>query len=193
MYEVQNNMAKIDGYSGIYDGKVKNSSVRYGRNALDNYKSYVDDLDNSSYPPLEFEYRYLPKGKVDTLALMGNAYEELGKKTKVKTEDLNKELEDTVGNNFSADALDLNKDGYVDIAEYATDTLTQDALSSVKGGRVMPENVNGVITAEGQDKATMLLARINEKSAERIYSNLYNEFDLASAQKKFLADKNNME
>lgn len=44
MYQVANNRAYIDGSKGYYDGKVLNPSVRYGRNAIDNYKNYLADF-----------------------------------------------------------------------------------------------------------------------------------------------------
>ena len=52
MFEVNNGVAKIDGSRGKYDGgkydggkyesKVSDPSVRYGRNAVENYYTYVE-------------------------------------------------------------------------------------------------------------------------------------------------------
>ena len=112
MFEVNNGVAKIDGSKGKYDGKVSNPSVKYGRNAVENYYTYLekpliadtmntapildfglspdaanknaDKIDKflkendeylSALPPLEYEYRYMPQGKVDTQAVLGAAYE----------------------------------------------------------------------------------------------------------------------
>lgn len=44
MYSVNNNTAYINGAKGIYDGKVNNSSARYGRNSASNYLGYINDL-----------------------------------------------------------------------------------------------------------------------------------------------------
>ena len=64
MYSVSGNLAKIDGRHGKYDGKVNDVDVRYGRNANDNYKTYIQDIGNhSKQVPLQFEYRYMPDGK----------------------------------------------------------------------------------------------------------------------------------
>ena len=46
MFEVNNGVAKIDGSRGKYDGgkyesKVSDPSVRYGRNAVENYYTYL--------------------------------------------------------------------------------------------------------------------------------------------------------
>lgn len=192
MYSVSGNIAKIDGRQGIYDGKVQNSSVRYGRNALSNYKSYTVDLAKDKMPPLKFEYRYMPNGKFDKMALMGNAYEELGKKTEVKTEEMTATLQKFGGEGFSAEALDLNKDGYVDISEYAASTLTEDVLSSEKGFKVSPDKVDGVINNDGSNKTFALNLKSNEKLATEIYSKLYSAFDLDSAQEEFMSNKNNL-
>ena len=42
MFEVNNGIAKIDGSNGKYDGVVTNPSIKYGRNAVDNYYSYLE-------------------------------------------------------------------------------------------------------------------------------------------------------
>lgn len=39
-----NNTSYLSGEKGFYDNKVANSSVKYGRNAIKNYKSYVRNL-----------------------------------------------------------------------------------------------------------------------------------------------------
>ena len=41
-FEVSGNVAKIDGKQGKYDNKVTNPSVRYGRNAVENYYTYLE-------------------------------------------------------------------------------------------------------------------------------------------------------
>ena len=188
MYFILNNVAYISGNEGKYDKKINNKFVRYGRNAADNYKKYTEDLSRSS-TPLEFEYRYTPSECINRLALLGNAYEELGQKTRVKTEDLNKKLAGM--KDASADALDLNKDGYVDVAEYSTSTLVQDILSSDDGFDISPEKADGVINNSGETKSMALLQKCNEKMARNIYKNLYNDFNLGQAQQEFIANDNN--
>ncbi len=42
MFEVNNGVAKIDGSKGKYDGKVTDPSIRYGRNAVENYYTYLE-------------------------------------------------------------------------------------------------------------------------------------------------------
>ena len=111
---------QINGSKGYYDNKVKDSSVKYGRNAVDNHMTYLEtplindnkvtapildfsysqeaqdknfekiekfldknDVYLNALPPLEYEYRYMPHTedcKVDTNALLGAAYEQMGAK-----------------------------------------------------------------------------------------------------------------
>ncbi len=190
MYSILSNISFINGTSGKYDNLVKNDSVRYGRNACNNYKTYINDLSTEKMPPIQFEYRYMPDGKINPYALIGNAYEELGQKVKVKTEDLNKQFETMP--ECSADALDINKDGYVDIAEYSTSTLVQDVLSKDDKFNIDPSKVTGIINNMGESKSFALNYKKNEDSARNIYQNLYNEFNLGKAQEEFLSDKNNI-
>lgn len=42
MFEVNNGVVKINGAQGKYDGKVTDPSERYGRNAVENYYTYVE-------------------------------------------------------------------------------------------------------------------------------------------------------
>ena len=41
-FEIAGNVAKIEGSQGKYDNKVTNPSVRYGRNAVENYYTYLE-------------------------------------------------------------------------------------------------------------------------------------------------------
>ena len=55
MFEVNNGVAKIDGSKGKYDNKVTNPSVRYGRNAVENYFTYLEKpiiADNMNPAPI---------------------------------------------------------------------------------------------------------------------------------------------
>ena len=44
MYNVNSNIAYINGKNGIYDNKVTNQSACYGRNAVNNFKTYIADF-----------------------------------------------------------------------------------------------------------------------------------------------------
>ena len=193
MYSINGNVAKVDGRHGKYDGKVKDIDVRYGRNANDNYKTYIADIGKADKNvPLEFEYRYMPDGKFNKFALLGSAYEEFGQRTKVKTEEMNRELEACGMGNYIANALDINQDGYIDVGEYATGTLAQDILSSTDGFDITPDKVDGVITNKGEQKAFALNNRNVEAQAREVFAKLHQDFGLAQAQEEFLSDSNNL-
>lgn len=200
MYSVENNVAIINGASGKYDKILPNEDVRYGRNAFDNFKSYAKDLKKpDDSVPLKYEYRYMPDGQFNKFALLGNAYEELGRRTKVKTEKLNKkfnklnkELEKQGLDKLSANALDINKDGYIDVSEYATSTLSQDIMSTSGGAGFAPNMANGVITNEGEEKALGMNDEKYEEEARQVFTKLHEDFELGKAQEEFLADKKNL-
>ena len=194
MYSISNNIVKIDGKHGKYDSKVKNIDVRYGRNANSNYKSYIADIGNAEKRvPLEFEYRYMPDGKLNKFALLGSAYEEMNKNTRLRTELLNKELQSSGMTEYSANAMDINQDGYVDIGEYATTTLAQDILSTSDSYDLDPRKINGIINNKGETKAFALNNSHIEEQARAAYAKLYNGFGLKQATAEFLADPNNLE
>lgn len=45
MYQIIGNRAYINGSKGYYDNKIKNPSVRYGRNSVNNFKNYLKAFD----------------------------------------------------------------------------------------------------------------------------------------------------
>ena len=52
MFEIDNNMAKINGAVGKYDGKSGNPSVKYGRNAVENLYTYMENpIVNNNFTP----------------------------------------------------------------------------------------------------------------------------------------------
>ena len=198
VYSISNNKAIITGQNGIYDNKVKSPKVRYGRNACDNYMSYAKDLANlDKMPPLEFEYRYVPDGKYSKLALMGNAYEELGRKTEVSVDELNKKFE--VYNSMSesqsmpklgAEALDLNNDGKVDIAEYSASTMAADMLDKNQS-ECKIENLDGIITNKGENASISLYTKDNCNKTKQLFTNIYNTFNLNEAMSDFKSNCDN--
>ncbi len=212
VYSVSGNKAIINGQNGIYDKKVNNQEVKYGRNAANNYTAYTKNIANSpEMPPLQFEYRYIPQGKYSTQALMGNAYEELGQRTEVsvaelnqklnqdkqKIEELNKQIlarnpESSVAHpDFAADALDLNEDGKVDIGEYATSTMAADMLDG-NPSKCDITNLDGVITNKGEDASMGLYMKQNMKNAKTVFNDIHKTFQLDKAMNEFKSNLNNM-
>ena len=209
MFEVNNGVAQINGSRGKYDGKVEDPSTRYGRNAVENYYTYVEqpivadkmgvngtgvnganDVDtklnnflkeNNEYlqalPPLEFEYRYMPqmpKGQIDKKALLGAAYEEMGKVNEMSVEEMDNRF--APDDSFTSRALDINKDGKIDNGEYATSILAADMLSKSD----MPDtaNIDGTINKKGFNAVLAYTQKSNAAAAAALYTNIYNTYAL---------------
>ena len=216
MFDV-NNISKIDGNNGKYTDKtVSNPSERYGRNAVNNYFSYLEKplaedkmtpapildfslnpnaaennaekleqftKENDDYlkalPPLEFEYRYMPNienGKIDRQALLGAAYEEMGKHDSVSVNEMNKYL--APDDSFTFEPLDVNKDGQIDKSEYATSILAADMLS--KSETPDTKNIDGTINSKGLNALLAYTKKSNAAAATALYSNIYNKFNLGN-------------
>jgi hypothetical protein len=194
VYSVQNNVAMINGSAGVYDGKINNPSVKYGRNAVSNHFSYLNDLPKfteTGMPPLDFEYKYMPDNKLDKMVLLGAAFEEMGKKVSVSVQEMTEKLKqgfDALG--ISANALDINKDGKIDNAEYAATILVSD-MSSENPNELDAENINGVINKTGLYIIGAYANEKNEANASANLSAIHNAFNLDQAQREFLADTNN--
>lgn len=218
MFEVNNGVTKIDGVRGKYnEDTVTNPSVRYGRNAVQNFYSYLEQpivADNNatppvldfspnpdsadkniakmekytqendaylkSLPPLEYEYRYMPnihsKGNIDTDALMGAAYEELGGRKEVSVKDLDQTF--ALNNEYSTNPMDINKDGKIDIGEYGSSILASDMISN-------NGNINGTINRQGHNAVQELTKKANAEAAAMLYGSLYKGFNLGEAAKNF--------
>lgn len=221
MFEVNNGVANINGAKGKYDGKVTDPSVRYGRNAVENYYTYLekpivednmatapildfgldpnaaehneDKLNKflkqndeylSALPPLKYEYRYMPQGPVNTKAVLGAAYEEMGGKKELSVEELDSRF--APDSSFTSKALDLNNDGKVDIGEYGSSILAADMLS--KSDTPDIKNIDGTINNKGFNALLAYTQKSNAAAATKMYSNIYNTYNLGEAQKDFKAE-----
>ncbi|MDR1168862.1 MAG: hypothetical protein LBK53_08270 [Heliobacteriaceae bacterium] len=231
VYSIQNNVAQINGTNGIYDGKITNPSVRYGRNSADSYfeyckalsgkpvpketadflknydpktanvlkqkmfEVYAEQLADDNLPPLDFEYRYMPSQNIDKMALLGAAFEEMGKKVSVSVQEMTDKLKQgfagLTSDVISANSLDINKDGNIDIAEYSTTILASDMLSK-NSAELDAKNITGTINKTG---LYSVAAYANEKNAVNANGNLtdiYNAYNLGETQKEFLSDAGNI-
>lgn len=226
MYTTIGNRAYINGNQGKYDNVVANQSVKYGRNAVDNYNQYL--LEFAKQPPslpkvssflelsddeffktmaeyesqtleltpIDYSMRYQPesvkKGNVDVMALLGAAYEEMGKNFSLGVKGLTEKLQKTLGSsNVSVQALDINKDKEIDMAEYATSILVSDMFSS-DPFQVDFDNITGEVTNEGENASLALINEKNYVEASEIFSTVYKEFNLGAAQKFFKNNTNNL-
>lgn len=139
----------------------------------------ANDIYLESLPPLEYEYRYMPnitKNKIDTDALLGAAYEELGGRKEIKADDLDKTF--ALSNDFTTSPMDINNDGKIDIGEYGSSILAADIISN-------NGNINGTINQNGHKAVQELTKKANAEAATQLYSSLYNKYNLADATKKF--------
>jgi len=218
MFEVNNGIAKIDGTKGKYDNKVTDPSVRYGRNAVENYYTYLEQpvtndkmttapildfglnpdaadknadkinkflKENDEYlkalPPLEFEYRYMPQGKIDTKAVLGAAYEEMGKNNELSVAEMDYRF--APDKSFTTSALDLNKDGKIDVAEYGSSIMAADMLSKSETPDI--KNIDGTINRQGFNALLAYTQKSKAEAAAKLYSNIYNTYNLGEAKKEF--------
>lgn len=207
------NNIQINGAKGPYDNKVTDASVRYGRNAIENHLTYLEEplvndnpnpapildfstnpqaidknIENLEYfieendnylkslPPLEYEYRYMPNvvnGQIDKKALLGAAYEEMGGVKELPVEEF--EYRYMIDDTMTAEPLDINKDGKIDIAEYGANILATDVLSK---GTTDVTKVDGTINTKGMNAILEYTKKSNAKLATDLYSNLYHTYNL---------------
>ena len=232
-YSIENNTAYINGNRGIYDGKIADKSVLYGRNAVANHFEYLKDLGGkksekadtftpsnknagnllksklteigsekliketddflNSLPPFDFEYRYMPEGangkNIDKLALLGSAFEEMGKKISIPVQEMTEKLKASI-KDADASVLDINKDGRIDNAEYSTSILASDMLS--KGDEFDASKVDGNINKNGLYKSLAYANVKNHEKASKNLAEIYNSYNLSDAQKEFVSNPGNL-
>jgi len=194
----------ITGQSGYYDGKVKDENVRYGRNATHNmqlsekeFQKNFADLDAEVEIPLDYKYTYSPNGKVNAQALLGTAYEELGAKS-VPVDTLTQAVKGTVTRadlkeKASAESLDLNKDGKIDVAEYATSLLTADMLTTnADYNSLSPKDATGEISRTGIQRSLPFFNKDTLKVSQDFFKALYQHWNLGKEQENFFANPNNL-
>lgn len=148
------------------------------QNNIDKLDKFLKENDEylKALPPLEFEYRYmpkLPKGQVDKKAVLGAAYEEMGGVNELTVKELDSEF--APDKTYSSKALDINNDGKIDTAEYGSSILAADMLS--KPGIPDPSNINGTINKKGLDAVLAYSQKSNAEAAIKMYSALYNKLN----------------
>lgn len=155
----------------------------------------IKETDNflQSLPPLDFEYQYMPDGtngkNIDKMALLGAAFEEMGKKLSIPVQELTQKLK-TSFKNADASAFDINQDGKVDNAEYSTSILVSDMLS--KGEELEASKIDGKINNNGLYKILPYTNAKNLATASKNLADIYNAYNLGEAQKAFEANTNNL-
>lgn len=145
--------------------------------ALEKYTN-ANDAYLNSLPPLEYEYRYIPNfsnGNIDKKALYAAASEEMGGIKEVSVREFeNKYL---IDDSQTAEPMDINKDGKIDVAEYGANMIATDVLSK---GTTDPIKADGVINAKGMNAILEYSKKSNAAAAAKLYSNIYNTYNLGS-------------
>ena len=126
----------------------------------------------------------MPTGSVDKMALLGAAYEEMGKVKELDVKELDSKF--APDSTFTSEPLDINKDGKVDIAEYSSSILAADMLS--KSDTPDPANIDGTINRKGFNAVLAYTQKSNAAAAAALYSKIYNNYNLGEAKKEFKAE-----
>lgn len=159
-------------------------------------KDVSDKIDaDLAKPPvnLKLKYKYLPEENIDPkninkMALLGAAYEELGKRMSVPVEELTALMQKAGGAEFSAEALDINKDKQVDVGEYASSILLTDMLST-DSENVDANNIKGEVNTLGLNKSLAYASKKNIVKAAEMFKAIYNTFGLVQAYEEFTKEK----
>lgn len=218
---IVNNVAIFNGDKGPYDNKINNASVKYGRNAIANHFAYLRsdnkfDFSNMNEKDLKddtfekkmaknesiaqnnssnFECKYLPGNvnyqSLDKMALIGAAFEEMGQRTEVSLDEANKQLQNSFGNNFSANALDLNGDKKIDTAEYAASILLED-MAGKNPVQLERKNITGVVNNQSELNTLRYFHNKNKEITSNLLGEIYKMFGLGDAKKEFENNTNNL-
>ena len=162
----------------VFDFSPTSKSSDSNLKAMDDFVN-ANDAYLNSLPPLQYEYRYIPnftKGNLDKKAVLAAAYEEMGGVKELSV----KEFEDRylIDDSQTAESMDINKDGKIDIAEYGANIVATDVLSK---GSTNPMDADGVINTKGMNAILEYSKKSNAIAAANLYSNIYNTHKLGSA------------
>ena len=159
-------------------------SINNDEQNISKLNKFIDenDLYLKSLPPLEFEYRYMPNfvnSNINKKALYGAAYEQMGTKELPVKEFESKYL---INSNFTAEPLDINNDGKIDVAEYGANIMASDILS-----KDTPDvtKADGTINSKGMNAILEYTKKSNAAAAAKLYSNIYKTYDLGSELSEF--------
>lgn len=159
----------------IFDFSTSAEAEEKNLSALEKYLDKNDEYLNA-LPPLEYEYRYMPVnniGVVDRKAVLGAALEEMGEK-EMSVQDFEEKF--ILDNELmTAEPLDINKDGKIDVAEYATNIIATDLLSK---NTTDPLTADGVVNRKGMNAILEYTKKSNSDAASKLYANIYNTYDL---------------
>jgi len=183
-------MPDLSGLSGLSEDKFESK--------MQELNGAIAKINAQKMPPVNFSCTYMPTSKIDNVALMAVAYEEMGKRSFVSTDEMTQMLQNTAdlisGQNksqMSAQALDVNNDGKIDLAEYGASILVEDALSADKN-LVDSRNINGTFNNQGENALFAYGVKSNYALASATFKGIYQMYGLDRAQNEFLSNPNNL-
>ena len=77
----------------------------------------------------------------------------------------------------TAEPLDINKDGKIDVAEYGANIIAADVLGK---GTTDPFKADGTINTNGLNAVLEYTKKSNAAAAAKLYSNIYNAYQLGA-------------
>ena len=183
-------MPDLSGLTGLSEDKFESK--------MQEMNSAIAKINAQKMPPVNFSCTYMPTSKIDTVALMAVAYEEMEKRTSVSTNEMTQMLQSTAdlltgqkGSQMSAQSLDINNDGQIDVAEYGASILVEDALSADKN-LVDSRNINGTFNNQGENALFAYGVKNNYALASATFKGIYQMYGLDRAQNEFLSNPNNL-
>ena len=148
--------------------------------------------------PMHYQCQYMPADYIDKLALMGAAYEKMGKKTCISVQEMMKNLQkeiplgtDYPSLRFNVHSMDVNKDGAIDLSECATGILIADSLDE-DGKTITPDNIDGTISDDGRNAFLFFHINSDIRSTVQAYRAIHNSMELDEAQEIFLMNRDNL-
>ena len=161
----------------ILDFSISPKSQERNLEAIEDFIEYNDNY-LKTLPTLQYEYRYMPNlevGKVDAKAVLGAAYEELGGVKEIPVKEFEYRY---MTKGMTAEPLDVNKDGKIDVAEYGANIIATDLLSK---GTTDISKVDGTINSKGMNAILEYSKLSNAAAATKLYSSIYNTYGLGTA------------
>ncbi len=176
------------------------------------------EAESKKVPPLSFRLKYLPEDKVDAKnlnksALLGAAFEDLGKRISVPVAELNQGFPEPLKQKCTMGTFDVNNDGQIDIAEDAAAILIKDMADKIPTNQILEtgkmelkaENLDGIISQTGDTNLWALLkadkgliAKIlvffnknKYSNSKQLITQVYKDFQLAQARDDFFKNPNN--
>lgn len=114
--------------------------------------------------------------------LLAAAYEELEANVQQPLEEVTEAFRN-INPSFSAEALDVNFDGKIDIAEYSTAILLSDALSRSRDIDLLL--LTGAFSTTGSKRMTEYLKNEHIEKSRGVFMTLYERFGLEHALNRF--------